>query len=194
MVEVIDKLQVNQWQIRETNIRLIVGFAVMFIYLLIGAIVFVQIEGPSEDQDMMTYKEFRNHWNTVLMEAGFQETDVDQLFADIREMALKGIWAEKNITSEPNWSFGQAFFFTGALISTVGYGRVLPRTREGKFFTIVYCIIGIPMTLALLSSLVVRLKQPSIWLRGKLNARFGHVFHSFQLQVYFLRNSPLSRF
>lgn len=44
----------------------------MFIYLLIGAIVFVQIEGPSEDQDMMTYKEFRNHWNTVLMEAGFQ--------------------------------------------------------------------------------------------------------------------------
>ncbi|VDK25384.1 unnamed protein product [Anisakis simplex] len=118
--QLVDQLNASPWQIRETNMRLAIGFIVMFFYLLIGAAVFVRIEGPAEDLDMQTYQEFRAHWNNVLMEAGFEERDIDQLFADIRVMALKGIWTEKNITNEPNWGFGQAFFFAGALISTVG--------------------------------------------------------------------------
>ncbi|VDK27483.1 unnamed protein product [Gongylonema pulchrum] len=118
--KVIDKIEASPWQIRETNARLGIGLAVLFFYLLIGAVVFVQIEGPAEKSDLETYEEFRSHWDRVLQEAGFEESDVDRLFADIRAMALKGIWTERNITSELNWSFGQAFFFAGALISTVG--------------------------------------------------------------------------
>uniref|UniRef100_A0A915PZJ2 Potassium channel domain-containing protein n=1 Tax=Setaria digitata TaxID=48799 RepID=A0A915PZJ2_9BILA len=181
--KVIDRIEAAPWQVRETNVRLTIGLIVLFIYLLIGAIVFVQIEGPAEENDMESYEEFRSHWDRLLKEAGFKETDIDQLFTDIRIMALKGIWTEKNVTTERSWTLGQAFFFVGALISTVGYGRVSPRTREGKFFTIVYCLIGIPMTLALLSALVVRLKKPSTWLRCKLNAKLGHLFHDTQIQA-----------
>ncbi|VDK74618.1 unnamed protein product [Litomosoides sigmodontis] len=181
--KVIDRIEASAWQIRETNIRLAI---VLFFYLLIGAVVFVQIESPVERNDMEAYEEFRLHWDRLLKEAGFNENEIDQLFTDIRVMALRGIWTEKNVTTEPNWTFGQAFFFVGALISTVGYGRVLPRTREGKFFTIIYCLIGIPMTLALLSALMVRMKKPSAWLRCTLNARLGHLFHDTQIQIFHL--------
>ncbi|VDD97587.1 unnamed protein product [Enterobius vermicularis] len=71
-------------------------------------------------------------------------------------------------------------------MSIIGYGRVAPRTRQGKFFTIIYCIIGIPLTLALLSSIVVRLQQPSFWLREKLNQRFGRLFRNTQIQIFHL--------
>ncbi|VDM99157.1 unnamed protein product [Thelazia callipaeda] len=184
--KVIDKIEASPWQIRETNARLGIGIIVLFFYLLVGAIVFVQIEGPAEQTDMETYAEFRSRWNDLLMDSGFTENDIDQLFTDIRIMALKGIWMEKNVTTEPIWSLGQAFFFAGALISTVGYGRVSPRTPEGKFFTIIYCLVGIPITLALLSALVARLKQPSAWLRCKLNARLGHLFHETQIKIFHL--------
>lgn len=69
--QLVDHINASPWQIRETNMRLGIGFAVMFFYLLIGAVVFVRIEGPAEDRDMETYEEFRANWNKVLMEAGF---------------------------------------------------------------------------------------------------------------------------
>uniref|UniRef100_A0A914C1W4 Two pore potassium channel protein sup-9 n=1 Tax=Acrobeloides nanus TaxID=290746 RepID=A0A914C1W4_9BILA len=127
----------------------------MFFYLLIGAIVFVRIEKPVETIEMDAYLEFRQEWTKRLLTNGFTEEEIDSLFANIRDASLAGVWMQNNVTSETNWNFWQAFFFAGTLISTVGYGHVSPRTPTGKLFTIIYCIIGIPLTLALLSALAL---------------------------------------
>lgn len=71
-MQVIDKIEASPWQIRETNVRLGIGLAALFFYLLVGAIVFVRIEGPAEESDMETYEEFRSHWDRLLQEAGFE--------------------------------------------------------------------------------------------------------------------------
>ncbi|TKR87683.1 hypothetical protein L596_012044 [Steinernema carpocapsae] len=182
----VGQMHPSNFQIQETNARLAVGLVAMIFYLLIGAFVFVKIEQPREEVEMDAYVEYRNEWIYRLKMAGFNEDQIDRLFADIRDAALNGIWIEKNVTNEPNWSYGQAFFFAGTLISTVGYGHVSPRTHEGKMFTIIYCIIGIPLTLALLSALVVRLRQPSMWLRCQMNKKLGHLFHTTHLQLFHL--------
>ncbi|KAH7730556.1 TWK-46 protein [Aphelenchoides avenae] len=179
-------MQASGLQMEETNTRLATGVLVMFFYLLIGAIVFVRIEAPMERIELEAYQEFRQDWTNRLVDVGFTEHQVDRLFANIRDAALNGIWTEQNVTSESNWSFGQAFFFAGTLVSTVGYGHVSPRTPHGKLFTIVYCMIGIPLTLALLSAIALRLRQPSGWLRSKLNVRLGHLFHAKHLQIIHL--------
>lgn len=67
----IDKIEASPFQIRETNLRLGIGLLVLLLYLLIGAIVFVQIEGPAEAEDMNIYEEFRSHWNKELQSVGY---------------------------------------------------------------------------------------------------------------------------
>lgn len=71
-LQVIDRIEASSLQIRETNVRLAIGLAVLFLYLLVGAIVFVQIEGPAETTDMEAYREFRSRWDQLLGEAGFE--------------------------------------------------------------------------------------------------------------------------
>lgn len=65
-------------------------------------------------------KRWRFEYFPILLKRHYSEAEIDELFADIRSMALKGVWKEKNMTSDYSWTFGQAFFFSGALISTVG--------------------------------------------------------------------------
>jgi len=44
-------------------------------------------------------------------------------------------------------------------------------------------LIGIPLTLTLLTALVERFKLPSIWFMGRLYQRFGHLFQMSQIRI-----------
>uniref|UniRef100_A0AC35TV84 Two pore potassium channel protein sup-9 n=1 Tax=Rhabditophanes sp. KR3021 TaxID=114890 RepID=A0AC35TV84_9BILA len=179
-------MKISSYQMQETNSRLLFGFLVMFVYLLIGAITFVKIEAPAERIHFEAFKEFREVWIDKLVKVGMSEEDVDKMFTDIKDSALAGVWVENNDTVTPSWTFGKTFFFCATLISTVGYGTTSPKTAHGKLFTILYCIIGIPLTLSLLSALVFRLRQPSNLLKEKLSSKLSHIFHNFQIQYIHL--------
>ncbi|XP_038213693.1 TWiK family of potassium channels protein 9-like [Zerene cesonia] len=71
-----------------------------------------------------------------------------------KEMAL-GEFGEADINNhyeEHDWNLALAFFYSLTVLTTIGYGNIAPRTILGKGITILYALIGIPLTLVYLSS------------------------------------------
>ena len=58
-----------------------------------------------------------------------------------------------DFTSSVNWEFTSSLLFVTSLVTTIGYGHISPLTQFGKFLAIVFSMIGIPLTLTLLSTL-----------------------------------------
>lgn len=67
-----------------------------------------------------------------------------------------------------------------------GYGHVTPLSRSGKVFCMLYALVGIPLTLVLLTAFVDRLLVPTSWVLGWLNARLGHLYQPFNIRLLHL--------
>ena len=82
----------------------------------------------------------------------------------------------------PNWSFGQSFFFSGTVITTIGYGQQTPLSTTGRVFCMIYALVGIPLTLLLLSVSVDEILVPVSALLGCMNSRLGHLYSPFHIR------------
>lgn len=72
------------------------------------------------------------------------------------------------------------------MLSKSGYGHVTPLTQNGKIFCICYAMIGIPLTLVLLSAMVERLLIPANWMLAALNSKLGHLYKPFNIRILHL--------
>jgi len=50
----------------------------------------------------------------------FTEQELDLLLLDVVRATNRGVAVTRNVSSEPNWSFGQSFFFAGTVVTTIG--------------------------------------------------------------------------
>ncbi|XP_014282019.1 potassium channel subfamily K member 6 [Halyomorpha halys] len=153
-------------------------------YLLAGALVFAAIEAPGDakrrEQLHVRIQAFRNKFVCV------DDSALEDLIQEVVKASNRGVSAANNVSGEPNWSFGQSLFFSSTIVTTIGYGNVTPLSREGKMFCIVYAMIGIPLTLVLLSALVDRLMMFSTAFLQYLNSRLGHLYQPFNIRVLHL--------
>lgn len=68
-------------------------------------------------------------------------------------------------------------------MSFTGYGHVTPLSQEGKLFCMLYALIGIPLTLVLLTALVDRLMIPTTKYLHFLNSHLGHLYPPFTIRL-----------
>ncbi|XP_071539228.1 potassium channel subfamily K member 1-like [Panulirus ornatus] len=176
--------QLPTLKMAKSNVRLLAYIVLYLIFLVLGAAIFSAIEAPQEIEMIRAIRRRRN--NFLADFPCLTDADLEALIEEIIKANNRGVSAAKNVTSEPNWSFGQSFFFSSTIVTTIGYGHVHPLSEGGKIFCIIYAMIGIPMTFILLTALVERLLIPATWLLYWLNSKLGHLYQPFNIRVFHL--------
>ncbi|XP_069160831.1 potassium channel subfamily K member 2 isoform X2 [Procambarus clarkii] len=87
------------------------------------------------------------------------------LFSGLQKLELDGDWREQvekectdslriihEVTETNSWSMADAVYFTMTTITSIGYGHIVPMTKAGKRFCVVYTLVGVPVTCILLTN------------------------------------------
>ncbi|XP_031636662.1 potassium channel subfamily K member 1-like isoform X2 [Contarinia nasturtii] len=154
------------------------------LFLVIGAAIISVIEAPQLDKYQRELIETKDKF--AQRNPCINHDDLEKFIGEVLKASSKGISALRNATSEPNWTFGQALFFSTTVVTTIGYGHVTPLSQTGKLFCLIYAMIGIPLTLVLLSAAVERLMTPCNWMLGLLNSKLGHLYQPFNIRILHL--------
>ena len=48
------------------------------------------------------------------------DAELEQFVVQVIEANNRGVSAARNVSNEPNWSFGQSLFFAGTILTTIG--------------------------------------------------------------------------
>uniref|UniRef100_UPI00358F1766 potassium channel subfamily K member 1-like n=1 Tax=Myxine glutinosa TaxID=7769 RepID=UPI00358F1766 len=124
-------------------------------YLAFGAWLFLALERPGEIQYQ---KDLQKIWEDFLQEHECVDgASLKEFVEHVLSGKMFAISALKNTTSDLLWSYPSSLLFVSTLLTTVGYGYTVPVSSEGKVLCIVYVVLGIPLTLLLVSAIVQRL-------------------------------------
>ncbi|KAL5015750.1 hypothetical protein ScPMuIL_005339 [Solemya velum] len=137
-------------------------------YSLLGAVIFSKLEGPNEkratEEITKTRKDYvRIIWNitkefNVLRELNWTLLVEKEVMDFQRKIYLavkeKGWDGQSDVAKgERQWSFVGSLLYSVTVITTIGYGNIAPKTGYGRLMTILYALIGIPLTLLCLANL-----------------------------------------
>ncbi|XP_071380074.1 potassium channel subfamily K member 1-like [Centroberyx affinis] len=130
---------------------LLVGYV---LYLVVGAGIFSAVELPYEQRLRQELKSARQEF--LKDNACVSDARLEELLARALEASNYGVSVLGNHT-EANWDFVSSLFFTSTVLTTTGYGHTVPLSDGGKAFCVVYSLLGIPITLLFLSTVVQRI-------------------------------------
>ncbi|CAH0669142.1 unnamed protein product [Spodoptera exigua] len=146
-------------------------FVALMLYTGGGGLVFRALEYPAEMAKQEFHRErlLTERWNLIrfVSERSNNGTDSDgaeKLLSEhlavyervLEEASSSGLALEVENNFPPveeKWSILQAVFFSSTVLTTIGYGNIVPETFWGRTFCIAYALIGIPLTLTVIADL-----------------------------------------
>lgn len=126
--------------LRKVSIR-----STMFlIYLFIGAGIFLGLEREASITKLKKHKtEFESDSKMFRESYNISEEKFNIMVGKILHAFEEGVFSSDDTSS---WSFASAFFFCGNVITTIGYGTIVPKTPYGRIVMMFYAFFGIPLT------------------------------------------------
>ncbi|CAJ0566590.1 unnamed protein product, partial [Mesorhabditis spiculigera] len=154
-----------------------VGLVALLVgYLLGGATLFYHVEGPNEliqrdielKRILGTWDDFQDHiWNITqdvdnrISREAFNTINqeyfrklVNYIFVSYHNQYINA----RHILNETRgeellWTFPNSVFFATTVITTIGYGNLVPTTMVGRICCICYALIGIPLLLVTIADI-----------------------------------------
>ncbi|XP_076761613.1 potassium two pore domain channel subfamily K member galene isoform X2 [Xylocopa sonorina] len=140
--------------------------SLVVLYCLIGAYAFEALEAAHEKEIKKSIKDIRGNvaeqlWKiTKEVEVLIRENWTDKALRELKSfennlvwMMEKEGWDGSEGEDDIQWTFAGALFYSIVVITTIGYGHIAPKTKNGKVVTIFYAIVGIPLMLLCLSNI-----------------------------------------
>lgn len=135
-------------------------------YSIMGGFIFMSLESSQEmlerkSVDLSRKAQLEKLWNiteySLILGKKNWTYEVDRVLKDFQTeiyeaTKLRG-WDGQSEAAEAQWSFPNSLLYSITVITTIGYGHIAPKTDQGKFVTIVYALVGIPITLLCLTNL-----------------------------------------
>ncbi|CAO4385232.1 unnamed protein product [Caenorhabditis nigoni] len=154
-----------------------VGLVILlFLYLIAGAFLFRYLEAPKEletrNHELTTIlglrDEFQDHiWNITqdsdnrisreafnAINQEYFEQLVKNMFQAYRNQFITAKHLlNKTREDEVLWTFPNSMFFAATVITTIGYGNLVPITISGRVACIIFALFGIPLLLVTIADI-----------------------------------------
>ncbi|KAI1731692.1 ion channel domain-containing protein [Ditylenchus destructor] len=129
------------------------------LYIIGGAFVFYQVERPNE---VAVRRE------SLHLIEDYKEKMLEELWEVVNNEATTKEGAEHltndHLDNDYSWTMTTATFFTTTLLTTIGYGNLVPVTVSGRMFCIFYALFGVPLILITVADIGKFLSENIIWL------------------------------
>uniref|UniRef100_A0A914C008 Potassium channel domain-containing protein n=1 Tax=Acrobeloides nanus TaxID=290746 RepID=A0A914C008_9BILA len=161
-------IQKIKWVSKKFKLNYFVPFLILISYTVLGAAIFRNLE---LELDLKQKEVFRNKTDFVFRQILTRMLEIrcnDRMLKDdvaktehhikeallwfIDELNLTQIITERSAETT-SWTWMGALFYAGQLYTTIGYGLPATKTSWGRFASIVYIMIGIPIFLIMLKQI-----------------------------------------
>ncbi|GMR56844.1 hypothetical protein PMAYCL1PPCAC_27039 [Pristionchus mayeri] len=126
--------------IYEENARFMFSCVLIGIYLLFGALIFQTIERPAELQRKQEFRDKYSRFREYFCE-GKPPEQCEAMLKEFSKFSAEG-YASGMTQDKDRFDFYGSLFFSGTVISTIGFGTSTPVTSLGRVASIIYGFVG----------------------------------------------------
>ncbi|KAG8311168.1 hypothetical protein J6590_048767, partial [Homalodisca vitripennis] len=122
-------------QLSEDNARVVLLAAVLLLYMLLGALLFQQLESAAELTLVEDYDRVLSQFRAALDNTTLDHAALERLL-NLHTAVTSGAGQGRR------WDFAGSFHFVSTIVSTIGYGNTTPQTTAGRVAVIAYGFLG----------------------------------------------------